>query len=497
MSDTLNVALVHCPLINGDLAGNQALLLDLNRKAAGLGADLIVNTEMGLSGYGFDSRAEIASLVQTEESPVVRAFAELAATRGVYLALGLAKRDPQNDIYYNAAILFGPDGRSHALRHKITAEAKWACPGEVQQDDMAVTPWGNLGLLICSETYFSLIPRAMALKGVEMLLVPANWPPSGLDPATLWRARAIENGIYLAACNRGGQDKRMDMDQARSYLFDPQGNNLLRPVESEPHIFLAHLPLEGGQLAAADQRRARLSTRKPGGYHYIYSQLNRIKDPGSYLGLPDPGVMEVHTLGLGPDQQGTDIAARLETLPAAASRMAVLPSKAAWLLTASDLAELADRLKMRLICQAPQTQDINLYSSDRSTQRWSLPEQGNCEPPVVDLGPARVGLCMARDLLHPELALAMAKRGCDLVAVSGAELAPEECHVLSMRSLERLTVALAHDHGCLISSPPEGHKCGTLLKAQGAGACRLALDTSQGRYKQYEQRLDYQLLLAQ
>ncbi|ADK85879.1 Nitrilase/cyanide hydratase and apolipoprotein N-acyltransferase [Desulfarculus baarsii DSM 2075] len=497
MSDLLNVALVHCSLTHGDLAGNQALLLELGRKAAGLGADIIVNTEMGLSGYGFDSRAEIAPLAQTLESPVVRSFGELSAACGVYLALGLANRDPESDIYYNAAILFGPDGRPQAMHRKITAESKWACPGEPRQNDIAVTPWGAVGLLICSETYFSLIPRAMALKGVDLLLTPANWPPSGLDPANLWRARAIENGMYLAACNRAGQDKRMNMDKARSHLFDPQGNDLLRPVDSEPRILMAQLPLRGGRLDATDQRRARLNTRKPGSYHYIYSQLNRIKEPGPYLGLPEPGLMDVHTLGLDRNQKSADLVARLAALPDAPNRLAVLPAAAGRLLGPSEMAEAARRLGAHLVCHAARQEGVMLFSPDQEPRTWVVAAGGPTEPPVVDLGPARVGLCIATDFLHPELALALAKRGCDVAAVSGAELASAELHVLSMRNLERLTVALAHDNGCLISSPPEGHQRGALLETQGAGACHLALDTSLGRHKTYEERLDYQLLLDQ
>ena len=114
---------------------------------------------------------------------------------------------------------------------------------------------------------------------------------------------------------------------------------------------------------------------------------------------------------------------------------------------------------------------------------------------MADLGPARVGLASAADLLHPELALALAKRGCDLVAAGGGRLSPEERDVLSFRSLERITLALAWRGGGLVSSPPEGHEAASRLEVMGTGIVSRSLDTRRTRAKGYEERLDYQTLL--
>lgn len=84
-----------------------------------------------------------------------------------------------------------------------------------------------MGVLICSDTYNGLMPRITALRGADLLLVPANWPPTGLNPRVLWRVRAMENGIFLAACNRTGIDRIMDCRQALSCVSDPQGHLLL------------------------------------------------------------------------------------------------------------------------------------------------------------------------------------------------------------------------------------------------------------------------------
>jgi hypothetical protein len=415
--------------------------------------------------------------------------------------LGLAERDPDTDIFHNSVVLLGLDGEIKARRRKITAESKWACPGPTRQLDVADTPWGKIGLLICSETYFSLLPRALALKGADLLLVPANWPPGSLDPGRLWQSRALENGVYLAACNRAGQDKRLDMKDARSYLFDPWGEDLLAGREVEPGIFLAEIPLEDGRLPSADERGHRLADRKPGFYHYIYSNLSRIKDLKTYLELPEPGLLDVHALGLevGASCQGEELWSRLDGLPGGGNSLVVLPALRSDRVPLSELSATADRLEthmVSLIANRDGSRAISLFSPGQPPRSWELELANAGEPPMVDLGPARVGLASATDLLHPELALAMAKRGCDLVAASGGMLAPDQQTVLGLRNLERVTLALAYRGGGLICSPPEGHQNGPRLEVRGNGVAHLALDTNFTRSKAYEDRLDYQLLLG-
>lgn len=179
----LKMALVHWPVAHGQGEANRREILRLNRRAAQLGARVIVNTEMALSGYGYDSRQEIAPVLESADGQTIEELAALAREFGLYLALGMAERDSLTEAYHNSAVLLGPDGRIKARRRKVTAEAKWACPGTAIQNDCCDTPFGRVGLLICSETYFSLLPRTMALKGVDLLLVPANWPPGPWNQA--------------------------------------------------------------------------------------------------------------------------------------------------------------------------------------------------------------------------------------------------------------------------------------------------------------------------
>ena len=60
-------------------------------------------------------------------------------------------------------------------------------------------------LLICYDLRFPELFRTLALQGVELLLLPAQWPAARrYHWETLTAARAIENQLFLAACNSCG-----------------------------------------------------------------------------------------------------------------------------------------------------------------------------------------------------------------------------------------------------------------------------------------------------
>jgi predicted amidohydrolase len=164
------------------------------------------------------------------------------------------------------------------------------------------------------------------------------------------------------------------------------------------------------------------------------------------------------------------------------------------------LARLASDCGVNLLCgleEDGQAQACFLFPDQGGGQARRLPLDRDAEEPAhLDLGPARVGLARAEDLMHPELALALAKRGCDLVAVSAGTLDADQVEVLSLRCLEKLAVVLAGRGLALIAAPPEGHQAGPLVRAAGEETCSLDLDTARTRNKAYEELIDFPRLLA-
>jgi predicted amidohydrolase len=90
------------------------------------------------------------------------------------------------------------------------------------------------GMVICYDLRFPELMRAMALKGMKMLFVPARWP-AVRDEAwqSLLKARAIENQIFVVGCNS------LDGEGGISYAFNPFGKMVFSNRENGKELLHA------------------------------------------------------------------------------------------------------------------------------------------------------------------------------------------------------------------------------------------------------------------
>jgi len=107
-------------------------------------------------------------------------------------------------------------------------ESDQVAPGSVP---VACTLAGvRTGLAICYDVRFAELPRALAVAGAELLVLPAAWA-AGLFKEEHWvtlvRARAIENTIWVAAVGQvpdpDERPTRAATGIGRSMLVDPLG----------------------------------------------------------------------------------------------------------------------------------------------------------------------------------------------------------------------------------------------------------------------------------
>lgn len=130
------------------------------------------------------------------------------------------------DKFYNTGILINSAGKivaryqkNHLFRfegeHKIFATGK--------KTVLVTTPWGKTTLLICYDIRFPEFLRKMTWQGARMALICAQWPASRTEHwITLLKARAIENQIFILACNRTGT-KRGLLYSGNSCIITPWG----------------------------------------------------------------------------------------------------------------------------------------------------------------------------------------------------------------------------------------------------------------------------------
>lgn len=130
----------------------------------------------------------------------------------VYVIAGMIEQVP-NELghHYNTLVLLGPTGSEIGRYRRTTPRGPWIYKGGsfwdfgyMAKDDLPVFDIGEctIGLLICSEVYVPELARQLALKGAEILFMPAGlWKMAQWDTwRVLTRARAIENLTYTATC---------------------------------------------------------------------------------------------------------------------------------------------------------------------------------------------------------------------------------------------------------------------------------------------------------
>ena len=145
----LKVATVHMDVESGNPKRNLDLLIWLCRSAAALGAKLICAPEMCLTGYVYHSPGAILPMAESAKGPAIEALTQVAMECQAFLALGLAEKDDKTGILYNSAFVLSPNGQTVCHYRKINAESRWASPGPPAQDNVFLTPWGAMGVLIC------------------------------------------------------------------------------------------------------------------------------------------------------------------------------------------------------------------------------------------------------------------------------------------------------------------------------------------------------------
>jgi predicted amidohydrolase len=493
---TLKIALLHAEILHSRPRENRGAIVSMASEAADRGARILVAPEMCLSGYVFHDRSAISPFVETVEGPSAQIFSRLAKEKAVFFVAGFAENDPATGVYYNTAFAWGPDGKLAARYRKINAESRWACPGPAVQDNVFDTPWGKCGLLVCSDTYHSLPSRQAALRGARILLVPANWPPSGAFPENIWRFRAMENGLWLAAANRTGNEAGLDCRECGSYVYGPRGAQAASRTSTASILVECEIPLSpSGEAADAERREEILASRRPWLNHRIYANLSFFRDITEGFGLPLPGPAALHLLAPGKG------ASPLEFLEAGADKLAegavaVLPLRDEW--TGEDLerlGRLAGDKGVTVFTGEDDGEDrVHVVVRPDGAERLPLPFD-RPEPPV-HLGPLAAEPVRAVDLIHPETAIAAAKRGVDILLAVEAGLGPDDLFCASMRTVDQAACAVCAPEGAGCWLIPEGHVPGTGRTVGEGEWLSCSVDSRLCRQKRFQDRMDFDLLFA-
>lgn len=230
-------ALVIQNCISGNLDKNLESTTQGIKDAAGNGADFIVFPEMNLTGYA--SGANIQSIARPLTAALTHHFHQLAMDHQVTILVGMAQKN--DDQIYASHLVFSPDGLAgtYCKTHISPYEKAYFTAG--QDIPTFESCQVKFGIQLCYDAHFPELTLAMALSDVDIIFIP-HASPRGTSEEKFesWirhlRARAFDNGLFVAAFNQVGHNGRDLNFPGVAVFIGPDGNIISRSLTDQPTI---------------------------------------------------------------------------------------------------------------------------------------------------------------------------------------------------------------------------------------------------------------------
>jgi len=239
------IALCQTTPVCDDVRANISRVTSMVVEAARGGAKFLVLPE--LFYHPFDL-GRIAS-AQCVEKEVIAGFCGLCREHDIYLCAG-SMVEERNGSRFNTSRLVGPDGKvllsyskchlfDSKIDHASCVESGFFTPGD--SFDVVDTMYARAGIAICYDIRFPEMAREAALRGAELLALPAVF--SSATGPLHWRCflqtRAVENQIFVAAANQGASPDTSSRYRAygHSMVVSPWGEVLAEGGEGECIVY--------------------------------------------------------------------------------------------------------------------------------------------------------------------------------------------------------------------------------------------------------------------
>jgi predicted amidohydrolase len=257
----VSVALVQLA-VSADKGANLAKVEAATAAAARRGARLVVFPEATMHHFGRPDEP-LGPAAEPLDGPFARACGALARSHRVFILAGMFERSDDAARPFNTLALFAEDGSLHAAYRKIHLYDAF---GYRESDRLTRGDGDTLtfdvdgmrfGAMTCYDLRFAELARRLTAEGAQALLLPAAWlagPLKEMQFATLLRARAIENTVYV-----GAADQCTDGFCGGSVLYDPHGVVVASLGEAEGTIVAA---VSAERVAAVRARNPSLANAR-------------------------------------------------------------------------------------------------------------------------------------------------------------------------------------------------------------------------------------------
>jgi NAD+ synthase len=291
-ADRLKIALAQLDCTVGDIEGNAKRVREGRAKAAALGADLVMFSELFLAGYPPEDLV-LKPAFQEACRAAVEALARETADGGPAVLVGLPW--VEEGLCYNAYALLD-QGRIEAVRFKVDLPnygvfdekrvfAKGPLPGPVSFRGV------RLGLPICEDIWTDEVIECLCETGAEILLVPNGspyWRGKHDERIQIAVSRVREADLPLVYLNQiGGQDELV-FDGA-SFALNADCSLAAQLPAMQDVVALTVWERDGGQWRCVEAERAVISEGDEADYEACVLGLRDYVEkngfPGVVMGL--------------------------------------------------------------------------------------------------------------------------------------------------------------------------------------------------------------------
>ncbi len=251
---------------------NLDALISLAEAAATQGCDIIAFPEdcLGTLEWEAGHWEEVAQLLVPAEKEMLDRLGAVAARTG--MAIICCNDTAAAGKVFNTAILIGAAGREIGRYHKV--QPTWSERARAQGSAFPVYEIpgiGGVGMCICYDMVFPETTRALALGGADIVFhstMGGASLASGDASLAAFRARAVDNFLYLVVAFRGGG----------SMIINPQGE-VIATGKGADDLVVADIDPAGGRAAGdalggiTEDFRARLfRERNPAAYGILTAE---------------------------------------------------------------------------------------------------------------------------------------------------------------------------------------------------------------------------------
>ncbi|HZV73490.1 MAG TPA: NAD+ synthase [Conexibacter sp.] len=262
-SGTLRLALSQMNAVVGDIAGNEAAILDAIARARGEGAQLVLFPELALTGYPPEDLLLKEHFLRDARAALGRIA---AATEGIVALVGFPERE--DDVYNALAVL--ADGALQAIYRKVHLpnygvfdEQRYFQSGT--GGALIEVGGAKVGLTICEDIWEPGPPASAEARAGATLIVNVSASPyhagKGRERERMLAQRARDNLCAIAFCALvGGQDELVF--DGHSLVLDHHGEVIARAGQFTEELLIATIDLEAAQTQRLRDARQRAPARE-------------------------------------------------------------------------------------------------------------------------------------------------------------------------------------------------------------------------------------------